>query len=129
VLHISNRAVAVLGRVNLVSILEFLASGVDGAEVAQHGGMLLEGVDDGGLAGPPGDEVLERPHLPRHLHRVRELDEGEGVCLGGLGLLAGEGGLDLVKPAEGGEVRGRRDAAVGGEEVERPAGGHGCRLR
>ena len=34
--------------------------------------MLLEGVNDGGLAGPPGDEVLERPQLPRLLHRVRE---------------------------------------------------------
>ena len=67
---------------------------------------------------------------PKQSSAYRRLtDEGEGVCLGGLGLLAGEGGLDLVKPAEGGEVRGRRDATVGREEVERPAGGHGCRLR
>jgi len=57
----------------------YLASGVDGAEVAQHGGMLLEGVDDGGLAGPTGDEVLERPHLPRHLHRVRELCKSDPI--------------------------------------------------
>jgi len=41
--------------------------------------MLLEGVDDGGLAGPPGDEVLERPHLPRHLHRVRELYKSDPI--------------------------------------------------
>ena len=34
--------------------------------------MLLEGVDESGLASPPGDEVLERPQLPRLLHRVRE---------------------------------------------------------
>jgi hypothetical protein len=34
--------------------------------------VLLEGVDDGGIAGARGDEVLERPHLPRLLHRVRE---------------------------------------------------------
>jgi len=124
VLHLSNRAVTVLGRVNLVSVSEFLAGGVDGAEVAQHSGVLLEGVDDGGLAGPPGDEVLERPQLPRLLHRVRELDEGEGGCLGALlGLLASDGGLDLVEPAEGREVRGRGDAAGGREDVHRPPGG------
>jgi hypothetical protein len=34
--------------------------------------VLVKGVDDGGIAGPPGDEVLERPQLPRLLHRVRE---------------------------------------------------------
>ena len=70
------------------------------------------------------------------------MDEGEGGCLGALlGLLASDGGLDLVEPAEGREVRGRGDAAGGREDahrraggredVERPAGGHGfgCCLR
>lgn len=141
-LHVSNCAVAVLGRVNFVSVSEVLAGGVDGTEVAQHSGVLLEDVHDGGLAGPPGNEVLERPQLPRFLHRVCELDEGEGGCLGGLlGLLASDGGLDLIKPAEGREVRGRGDAAGrredvhrppgGREDVERLAGGHGfgCRHR
>lgn len=54
-------------------ILAYLAGGVDGAEVAEDGGVLLEGVDDGGLAAPPHHEVLERPQLPRLLHRIREL--------------------------------------------------------
>jgi hypothetical protein len=74
VLHIRNRAVAVLGGTDLVAVLEFLAGGVDGAEVAEDGGVLLEGVDDGGLAAPPHHEVLERPQLPRLLHRIRELE-------------------------------------------------------
>jgi len=55
---------------NQISV--YLAGGVDGTEVAQNSGVLLEGVDDGGLAGPPGNEVLERAQLPRLLHRVRE---------------------------------------------------------
>ena len=36
-------------------------------------------VDDGGLAGPPGDEVLKRPHLPRHLHRVCEFCKSDPI--------------------------------------------------
>lgn len=127
-LHICNCAVTVLGGVNFITVLEFLAGGVDGAEVAEDGGVLLEGVDDGGLAAPPRHEVLECPHFPRLLHRIRELKEGEGVGGGRgrlVGLLAGEGGLDLVEPPEGGEMWGRGDAAGSREKMERPAGRHG----
>jgi hypothetical protein len=52
-------------------------------------------------------------------------DEGEGVR-GGEGhvvlLLAGESGLDLVEPAEGGQMRGRGDAPGRIQEVEGAAG-------
>jgi hypothetical protein len=98
------------------------------------------GREDGQATTPP----LAYPKGNRsHARECRQLtDEGEGGCLGGLlGLLASDGGLDLIKPAEGREVRGRGDAAGrredvnrppgGREDVERLAGGHGfgCRHR
>jgi hypothetical protein len=35
--------------------------------------VLFEGGRDRGLAAPPGNEVLEGAHLPRHVHGICEL--------------------------------------------------------
>lgn len=104
-----------------VAAFKILGGGIDGAEVAEDGGLLLEGLGDGGLAAPPDLEILQHPQLLRLVHLVRKIIQRERGGGGGLCGFSGDDALDLVDPSDATEVgRGGDGAGVRIAEEEAP---------